>query len=85
MITIKLTPKIVNEWLTRCVGDYIPELESWAGESVIQVDERTAVQIANDCIFYIGPHCVDATLGERASYRALLKQVTRKLDALEAA
>jgi len=75
-IKLKITPAISNEWQVRCISDVIPALDGvdWtAGQ--IEVSAEVAREIAADCEFYINPKAVDATAGERAAYRGLLRQV----------
>ena len=74
---LKITTSIRNEWLVRSIGDVVPALNSiaWETESVIQVDAQTAKEIHADCAFYIDPRAVDASVGERAAYRALMRQI----------
>lgn len=71
---LKLSPTMRNEWQVRGIGDVIPALDGYAGEEAVLVDAAVLKEIAADCRFYIDPKAVDATAGERAAYRALLKQ-----------
>lgn len=75
MRTLKLSPTIQREWQSRCIADVIPALDGYEGQPTVTVDDSTAAEIADDCRHYINPRAVDATSGERAAYRALLKQV----------
>lgn len=74
---LKLTPSLRNEWEVRCIEDVVPSLATiqWRSASVIEVDDSTAAEIKADCEFYIDPDAVDATVGERSTYRALLRQI----------
>lgn len=75
-VKLRLSAAIRNEWDVRCIGDVIPALASVDySQPVIEVSEQTARAIADDCRFYMDPAAVDATLGERAAYRALLRQI----------
>lgn len=78
---LRITPAIRNEWLSRGIGDVVPALEilPWHSDSAIEVDAQTAQQIRADCAFYIDPNAVDASVGERAAYRALMKQIDREM------
>jgi hypothetical protein len=76
-VRLKLSPTIRAEWETRCIGDVIPALANYAGAECVEVTADTARAIAADCAHYVNPRAVDATLGERAAYRALLVQVQR--------
>lgn len=72
-----ISPTIHNEWQVRSIGDVIPSLNTipWEERATIEVDAVTADEIRADCEFYIDPKAVDATIGERAAYRGLLKQI----------
>jgi hypothetical protein len=74
---LKITPSIRNEWRVRAIGDVVPALNAlpWEAENVIHVDAQTASEIHADCAFYIDPKAVDASVGERAAYRALMRQI----------
>ena len=78
---LRITPVIRNEWQTRCIADVVPALDAlpWFEQSVINVTTETALAIRADCEFYVDPKAVDATAGERAAYRALLKQINAAL------
>lgn len=76
MRTIKLSPAMQHEWNSRCIGDVIPGLSDYSGQPTVTVDNDTAREIAADCRHYISPRAIDASPGERAAYRALLRQVT---------
>ncbi|WP_096697632.1 hypothetical protein [Polaromonas sp. AER18D-145] len=60
----------------RGISDVIPALGAvdWTSGQV-KVSAEVAREIAADCEFYIDPKAVDATAGERAAYRGLLRQV----------
>ena len=73
-VKLLLSPAIRNEWESRCIGDVIPALRDYAGERAVLVDRSTLAEIKADCEFYVDPKAVDAAPGERAAYRALLKQ-----------
>lgn len=72
---LRLSATMRREWEVRCIADVIPGLDGWRGELELELDERTAGEIARDCRFYMDPRCIDASAGERAAYRALLRQV----------
>lgn len=74
---LKISLSIRNEWQVRSIGDVIPALNSlpWKTESVIHVDAQTAKEIHADCAFYVDPKAVDASIGERSAYRALMRQI----------
>lgn len=74
---LTITPAIRNEWMTRCISDVVPALADlpWETDPAIEVKPAVAAEIRADCVFYIDPKAVDATAGERAAYRALLKQI----------
>ena len=74
---LKISPSIRNEWQVRSIGDVIHGLNSiaWETQPVVQVDEATAQEIHADCAFYIDPKAVDASVGERSAYRALMRQI----------
>lgn len=73
---LRISPAMVAEWDARCIGDVIPALRDIDyQQGSIEVDLETAAEIAEDCKFYIDPKAVDATAGERAAYRALLRQM----------
>ena len=73
---LRISSTIAAEWDTRCIGDVIPALASVDyDQGSIEVDPETAAEIAADCRFYIDPKAVDAAAGERAAYRALLRQI----------
>ena len=74
---LKISPSIRNEWQVRSIGDVIPALNSlpWGVRSVVHVDAQTAKEIHADCAFYIDPKAVDASVGERSAYRALMRQI----------
>lgn len=76
MRTIKLSPTMQHEWHSRCIGDVIPGLANYSGQPTVTVDDDTAREIADDCRHYINPRAIDASPGERAAYRALLRQVS---------
>ena len=71
---LSLSKVIVQEWQSRCIGDVIPTLRDWRGSPTVVVDDKTAREIAEDCLWYADPKAVDATPGERAAYRGLLRQ-----------
>ncbi len=74
---LKITDALRNEWQVRSIGDVVPALNAlpWETEAVIQVDTKTAREIHADCALYIDPKAVDASVGERAPYRALMRQI----------
>jgi hypothetical protein len=76
---LKITPTMRNEWQVRGITDVIPALANlpWETQNAVEVDATTAKEIRADCAWYIDPKAVDATAGERAAYRALLRQVQR--------
>ncbi len=82
MISIRISDMIRNEWQTRGITDIVPMLANlaWETSDVIKVDLKAAAEIRADCEFYIDPKAVDATLGERAAYRALLRQIDAASD-----
>lgn len=76
MYALRISPAIANEWVTRCIGDVIPGLadKTISPGAPLVVTSNTLNDIIADCAFYADPKCVDASPGERAAYRALLKQ-----------
>ena len=73
---LRITRAIASEWDTRGITDVIPALRGIDyTQGSIEVDPETAAEIADDCRFYIDPQAIDATAGERAAYRALLRQM----------
>lgn len=74
---LRISSSIWNEWQVRAITDVIPSLEHlpWECENVIRVDDATAKEIRADCAHYIDPKAIDATLGERSAYRALMRQI----------
>jgi hypothetical protein len=73
---LKISPAIAAEWDTRCIGEVVPALADIDYHNgAIEVSSEAAAEIAADCAFYIDPKAVDATAGERAAYRALLRQI----------
>jgi hypothetical protein len=73
---LRISSAIASEWDTRCISDVIPALEGLDYHGgALEVSPETAAEIAADCAFYIDPKAVDATAGERAAYRALLRQI----------
>lgn len=78
---LKITPTMRNEWQVRGITDVIPSLAKlpWATENAFEVDTATANEIRADCAWYIDPKAVDATTGERAAYRAMLRQIDAAL------
>jgi hypothetical protein len=74
---LKISTSIRNEWQVRAITDVIPSLAQipWEMENVIFVDNTTAKEIRADCSFYLDPNAVDATVGERSAYRALMRQI----------
>lgn len=74
---LKITPTMRNEWQVRCITDMIPALAElpWESENAVEIDAGTANEIRADCAWYIDPKAVDATAGERAAYRAMLRQI----------
>lgn len=82
MITLKLSPTIQHEWAARGIGGVIPELDSIPlYQEVIVVTEACCREIMADCAFYMDPKAVDATIGERKAYRALMEQCAAALRA----
>lgn len=78
---LKITPTMRNEWQVRGITDVIPALAElpWEAEDTVEVDTATANEIRADCAWYIDPKAVDATAGERAAYRAMLRQIDAAL------
>jgi hypothetical protein len=75
---LSISDSIVNEWQTRAISDVIPRLADIDfTNGAIEVDDALAQEIAADCRWYIDPDAVEATVGERSAYRALLKQIER--------
>ena len=74
---LKITPAMRSEWQVRGITDVIPALAElpWEAENAVEVDAGTANEIRADCAWYINPKAVDATVGERAAYRALMRQI----------
>lgn len=73
---LKISSAIANEWMSRGIGEVIPALDGLDYDSgTIDVPPSVVREIAEDCRFYIDPKAVDATVGERSAYRALLKQI----------
>lgn len=74
---LRISPAIRNEWQVRAITDVIPALENlpWEAENVILVDSSTAKEIRADCAHYIDPKAIEATIGERSAYRALMRQI----------
>lgn len=74
---LKITSAIRNEWQVRGISDVVPALAeiAWDVDNVIFVDAATAREIRADCAFQMDPRAVDANLGERSAYRALLRQI----------
>jgi len=74
---LKITPTMRNEWQVRAITDVIPALANlpWETANEVDVDTATANEIRADCAWYIDPKAVDATAGERAAYRAMLRQI----------
>lgn len=72
-----ITPTIRNEWMTRCISDVVPALADlpWETAPAVEIEPAVAAEIRADCVFHIDPKAVDATAGERAAYRALLRQI----------
>ena len=76
---LKISKAIANEWDSRGIGEVIPALDMVDRRaSEIEVSPEVASEIAADCRFYIDPEAVDATVGERSAYRALLRQIERQ-------
>lgn len=78
---LKITPTMRNEWQVRGITDVIPALTElpWETAKTVEVDTRTANEIRADCAWYIDPKAVDATPGERAAYRAMLRLIDAAL------
>lgn len=78
---LKITPTMRNEWQVRDIAAVIPTLAElpWETAKEVEVDTRTANEIRADCAWYIDPKAVDATVGERAAYRAMLRQIDAAL------
>lgn len=73
---LRISSAMQNEWDVRCIGDVIPGLRGVDYSSgAIEVSDDVLAAIAADCTHYIDPKAVDATVGERAAYRALLNQI----------
>lgn len=78
---LKITPTMRNEWQVRDITAVIPALAAlpWESANAVDVDAATANEIRADCAWYIDPKAVDATAGERAAYRAMLRQIDAAL------
>lgn len=76
--SVKLSETIRNEWLVRCIGDVIPELEGacW-NVPVAALSADTVRAIAADARWMMDPRNVDTYPGERAAYRALAAQCAK--------
>ena len=74
---IRISDAIRNEWQVREITDVVPTLAAmpWETDNVIFVDSVTAEEIRADCALYIDPRTVDASVGERSAYRALMRQI----------
>lgn len=77
LIRLRITPTLRNEWQVRDITAVIPALANvpWETLNVVEVDTAIAREIRADCAWYIDPKAVDATAGERAAYRAMLRQI----------
>jgi hypothetical protein len=73
---LKMSAKMRYEWQVRCIADVIPALADGAAWDVptFATDRATVEAIAADCEHMADPRAVDASPGERAAYRGLLRQ-----------
>ena len=78
---LKMSAAIRNEWRVRNIADVVPSLDGaqWDNTS-FNTDYDTLCAIERDCLFMVDPAAIDLSAGERAAYRALLKQCEALLD-----